>query len=174
MSELKSLLEPVSRLVVSLDLSDSNAAEAQLDAAFPPGSEAVQEIERHARAGVADGTICHRGDDSALRFSRIVKPEADVANCSIDAVYMRDGKGPVHTHLEGEVCLCLPDDATAAFFTIGASLSGNCRRDRRRDEPGDPRVRRSGFSFAGVIRLNSPLSFPDLAPDPKAYFACVA
>ena len=114
MSELKSLLEPVSRLVVSLDLSDSNAAEAQLNAAFPPGSEAVQEIERHARAGVADGTICHRGDDSALRFSRIVKPEADAANCSIDAVYMRDGKGPVHTHLEGEVCLCLPDDATAA------------------------------------------------------------
>lgn len=115
MSELQSLLEPVSRLVVTLDLSDTDAAEAALTSAFPADGDAVREIERAAREGIENGTVCHRGDDT-LRFSRVVKPEADPANCSIDAVYMHDGhKGPFHVHLEGEVCLCFPDDEDAAF-----------------------------------------------------------
>lgn len=114
MSDLKSLLEPVSRLVTTLDLSDTAAAEAALGAAFPPNGDRIRDIETSARAGIADGTVCHRGDDG-MRFSRINKPEADAANCSVDAVYMTDAKGPRHSHTKGEVCLCLPDDDTATF-----------------------------------------------------------
>lgn len=114
MSELKSLLEPISRFVTTLDLSDTAAAEAALAAEFPADGEVVRGIETGARAGVEEGTVCHRGEDG-MRFSRIVKPEADVANCSIDAVYMSDAKGPRHTHTKGEVCLCLPDSKDATF-----------------------------------------------------------
>ncbi|NRA95045.1 MAG: DUF4863 family protein [Planctomycetes bacterium] len=114
MSDLKSLLEPVSRLVTTLDLSHTAAAEAALAAAFPEDGDCVRGIEANARSGVENGTVCHRGEDR-MRFSRIVKPEADVTNCSIDAVYMTDAKGPRHSHTKGEVCLCFPDDDAATF-----------------------------------------------------------
>jgi len=114
MDDLYPLLEPVSRLVETLDLNDTEAAEAALEAAFPSTGTAVQAMESHTRAGVDAGRICHRGEDG-MRFSRMVKPEADVAGCSIDAVYMRDSSGPRHTHTNGEVCLCYHDDDTAIF-----------------------------------------------------------
>ncbi len=114
MNDLYALLEPVSRMVQTLDLADTAAAEAALEAAFPAGGEVVTSIEQVARGGVEAGDVCHRGDDD-VRFSRVAKPQDDVAGCSIDAVYMRDASGPRHTHTKGEVCLCFPDDETATF-----------------------------------------------------------
>ncbi len=114
MSDLKSLLAPVSRRVKTLDLSKPAEAEAILNREFPPTGPAVGAIAAAARAALSAGTICHRGDPG-MRFSRVVKPEADEGGCSIDAVHMASSSGPVHTHTKGEVCLCLPEDASATF-----------------------------------------------------------
>lgn len=107
MSDLATLLDPVSKLVPTLDLTASDAAERTLAEAFPPEGEAVTAITRAAFAALDDGGICDRGEPP-VRFSRVRKPEADPGGCSVDAVLMDDAKGPAHTHDRGEVCLCLP------------------------------------------------------------------
>lgn len=112
--ELKSLLAPISTLVPTLDLSDPNSAEAALRHAFPPASDAVAAIERAARAALAAGAIAHRGE-APMRFSRVIKPEADAGGAAVDCVYMEDCAGPAHTHPNGEVVLCFPDAPGATF-----------------------------------------------------------
>jgi hypothetical protein len=114
MSDLLPLLAPVSRFVATLDLKDASAAEARLRSAFPPGGAEVQAIARAAREALTQGSICQRGEPG-LRYSRIAKPELDPGGCSIDVVHMDRSQGPFHTHLRGEVCLCLPDDPAATF-----------------------------------------------------------
>jgi hypothetical protein len=113
-SDLKSLLSPISQLVTKLDLTDAVKAEAELNRAYPPGSPAVEAIRAAAEAARKAGTIADRGEPN-MKFSRVVKPKDDVAGCSIDAVYMHDSSGPVHTHTLGEVCLCIPAEGTPLF-----------------------------------------------------------
>lgn len=114
MSDLKPLLGPVSTFVVTLDLNDTAAAEASLRRQFPPGGAEVAALASAAKAALAAGTICQKGDPG-MKWSRVVKPEADPAGCSIDAVHMASSSGPPHTHLRGEVCLCLPEAGTPRF-----------------------------------------------------------
>ncbi|MAG58294.1 MAG: DUF4863 domain-containing protein [Planctomycetes bacterium] len=114
MPDLKSLLAPVSCKVATLDLTDTDAAETALAEAFPADGETVRDIEIAARAGLAGGTLCDR-ENAGVRFSRIAKPDADPGGCSIDAVYMADSPGPIHTHTKGEVCLCFADGGEPAF-----------------------------------------------------------
>jgi hypothetical protein len=112
--DLKSLLAPISKFVVTLDLADAAAAEKKLNAQFPPSSPAIQQIRGAAEAALKAGAICNRGEAN-MKFSRVVKPPDDAAGCSIDAVYMHDSTGPVHTHTLGEVCLCFPQSGTPQF-----------------------------------------------------------
>jgi hypothetical protein len=114
MNPLKSLLEPVSLFVATLDLDDAEAAEAALNAQFPPQDSVVLAIDVAAREALASGAICHRGEDP-VRFSRVAKPDGDPGGCSIDAVHMINGVGPAHVHTEGEVCLCIPLDGHPTF-----------------------------------------------------------
>jgi uncharacterized protein DUF4863 len=114
MDDLNSLLAPVSRLVAALDLADAPAAEAALARQFPPGSEGIRRIEESARSALAAGSICTRGEPG-MRFSRVIKPQDDIAGCSIDAVHMTNAAGPAHTHTRGEVCLCFPDSGSPTF-----------------------------------------------------------
>jgi hypothetical protein len=111
---LASMLAPVSTFVNGLDLSKPADAEARLAKEFPPEGPFVAAVRDRARAALAAGEICQKGENG-MKFSRVAKPEADPGRCSIDAVHMDRAKGPFHTHLRGEVCLCLPDDATATF-----------------------------------------------------------
>jgi hypothetical protein len=112
--DLATLLAPVSTFVVGLDLASREAAEAALVRRFPPGGEELVRIEAAARAALAAGRIANRGEPH-MRFSRVVKPKDDVAGCAIDCVYMDDCEGPAHTHPNGEVVLCFPDQAAATF-----------------------------------------------------------
>jgi hypothetical protein len=114
MSDLKPLLGSVSQFVAGLDLTRPAEAEAALIQRFPPSGAEVTALSAAARAALAAGTICQRGEPG-MKFSRVVKPEQDPGGCSIDAVHMNASKGPWHTHLKGEVCLCLPDDPAAKF-----------------------------------------------------------
>lgn len=114
MSQLVESLRPVSELVAALDLEDAVRAEARLDAAFPPGGGAVSRIRELALEALRDGSICNRGEPP-MTFSRILKPAADAGGCSVDAVCMDSTAGPVHTHLKGEVCLCIPLEGAPVF-----------------------------------------------------------
>lgn len=114
MSDLKSLLAPISTFVATLDLEDAGLAEQALAHRFPPEGEEVSAVTSAALAALKAGTICQKGE-GALKFSRIAKPEADPGHCSIDAVWMDSSVGPVHTHLKGEVCLCIALAGTPNF-----------------------------------------------------------
>ena len=114
MNDLTSLLEPVSLFVKDLDLTDAGAAEQSLLKRFPPESEQVHELVGAAISALESGAICDR-EGEGVRFSRVLKPEADAGGCSVDAVLMADSKGPWHTHVAGEVCLCIPREGEPAF-----------------------------------------------------------
>lgn len=114
MATLVDLLDPVSRLVKGLDLAAPEAAEASLAGSFPPDGEAVAALMSAANAALAEGSICDREGDG-VRFSRVRKPKADPGGCSIDAVLMEDSAGPWHTHVAGEVCLCIPQEGNPVF-----------------------------------------------------------
>lgn len=114
MTSLIESLRPVSELVATLDLSDPARAEAALDSAFPPAGETVSRIRELALEALDDGSICNRGEPP-LTFSRVLKPDGDAGGCSVDAVCMESTKGPVHTHLKGEVCLCIPLEGEPRF-----------------------------------------------------------
>jgi len=111
-ADFTALLAPISRFVATLDLANTAAAEAALAREFPPAK--VDAIAVAARAALASGAICGRGEPG-MRFSRVAKPENDAGACSIDAVHMTNAAGPVHTHTKGEVCLCLADSGTPTF-----------------------------------------------------------
>lgn len=114
MNDLKALLAPISRAVKSMDLTDIRSAEEQLNRLFPPSSPEIQQIRDAAFAALAAGSICNRGE-AGMKFSRIVKPQEDAGGCSIDAVWMENSAGPVHTHTKGEVCLCFHQSGTPKF-----------------------------------------------------------
>lgn len=114
MSDLKSLLEPISRTVPELDLSDAAAAEAALNERFPPDSAEIASIREAAFAALAAGEIAERGEPG-MKWGRLSKPEETPGGCSIDVVYMSDSAGPPHTHTKGEVCLCFGESDTATF-----------------------------------------------------------
>ncbi|MEM7248012.1 MAG: DUF4863 family protein [Acidobacteriota bacterium] len=114
MSDLLTLLEPISTFVPELDLTDGTAAEAKLNERFPPGSDTVRDIETAAREALERGEICDRGDEG-MKWGRVAKPEAVPGGSSIDAVHMTNSAGPPHTHPNGEVCLCLPLSEEAKF-----------------------------------------------------------
>ena len=114
LTQLTELLEPISRLVPSLDAGDPKAAEARLNQEFPGDSERVLQIREAAMAAVEAGVLCHKGAPG-MQFSRLSKPEATTGGCSIDAVLMENSAGPAHTHTLGEFCLCLPLTEGATF-----------------------------------------------------------
>lgn len=105
MTDLKTLLEPISKFVAGLDARDPAACERALTEAFPPDSDDVQAIRQAAFAAVEAGTLCNKGEPG-MQFSRLSKPDETPGGCSIDAVLMENAKGPAHTHTNGEFCLC--------------------------------------------------------------------
>lgn len=120
MSELKSLLEPISTFVATLDASNPEACERALNAKFPITSDAVQALAKAAMMAVTSGAICNRGEPN-LKYSRVVKPAESSRGVSIDAVLMDDVAGPVHTHPNGEFCLCLPITGQPTFEARAAT-----------------------------------------------------
>jgi hypothetical protein len=112
--DLKTLLAPISTFVKDLDLSRPAEAEAALNERWPPASPAVAAIRAAAEKALEDGTICNK-ENGGIKFSRVSKPQDDPGGCSIDAVFMKDCAGPVHTHSKGEACLCLHTEGKPAF-----------------------------------------------------------
>ena len=114
MTDLKSLLAPISIFVKQLDLQDPKAAEAALNRKWPETSPEVAALRTAALAALRSGAICTK-ENGGIKFSRVLKPEHDAGGCSIDAVAMKDCSGPVHTHTKGEVCFCIQTEGKPAF-----------------------------------------------------------
>lgn len=112
--DLKTLLAPISTFVKGLDLGDAKKAEAALNQKWPPTSPEIAAIRAAAEQALKDGAICNK-ENGGIKFSRVSKPQDDPGGCSIDAVFMKDSAGPVHTHTKGEACLCFPTEGKPAF-----------------------------------------------------------
>lgn len=106
-------LQPMLDFCAKLDLSDPSAAEQALENAFPFSGEPVQGVAEAMRAGVADGSICHMGEDP-VRYSRVLKPSDQTHGFSADAVLMT-APGPRHRHPQGEIDLCFAEDGAPTF-----------------------------------------------------------
>ncbi|MEM6294201.1 MAG: DUF4863 family protein [Myxococcota bacterium] len=118
MALLPPFLEKVAALDPATATDDAKAAALldALNAAFPADSEAVSALGAAIADGVADGSVCNRGDDGA-RFSRLAKPSEVTHGLSVDVVSLRGG-ALEHSHPSGEVTLGFPasaDDGAARF-----------------------------------------------------------
>ncbi len=109
---LLTALEPITRYVATLDLSDPAAAQRLLDTAFPPSFRGA--LDPLFRAAEAAGTLTPRRATPTLTFGRLSKPSAESDYQAIDVVDMA-GAGAAHVHPRGEVSLCLPREGTPVF-----------------------------------------------------------
>jgi 2-hydroxylaminobenzoate mutase len=108
--ELIDALDPVLKVVATLDLSDPAAARARLDRDFPDLSRFEALFER----AHAEDWLTPKRPDPSVAFGRLAKPGAATANLSIDVVDW-EGPGAPHTHPKGEVSLCFPRSEGATF-----------------------------------------------------------
>jgi len=106
-------MRPLLDFVAGLDLEDPAAAKAALDETYPLDGEVVASLRAAMEAGVADGSLCHMGEDP-VRYSRVFKAAEESAGLSADAVLM-SAPGPRHVHPNGEVDLCFALDGEPRF-----------------------------------------------------------
>lgn len=104
-------LTPLCRTVATLDLAQTEAAEAALTASV--SAEAVDEIGRMLHAAFDAGWLCPRGGPGVF-FGRLAKPSEATAGVSIDAVEM-EGPALEHMHPKGEVSLCFARSGAPRF-----------------------------------------------------------
>lgn len=95
---------PLLEAASGLDLSDPEAARAELEARFPADGPAALALLRQLEGWLESGEICERGE-SPMRWGRVTKALPESLGFSIDIVHM-DGAGPRHRHPTGELDLC--------------------------------------------------------------------
>lgn len=117
LSQLQSSLETVADVIGNHPLN--HALEKKLNEQFPPDGEIVKAIENACHAGINEGAVCQR-EAGGIKFERIIQAKPELADCSVDLVYMKDVKGPHHRHPLGEIDLIMPISADAKFDERGA------------------------------------------------------
>jgi len=96
---------PLVDAATGLDLSDPQAARAELEARLDPRGAAGKKVASEIVALYEQGRIADRGAPP-VRWSRVAKAGPETARFSIDVVHMT-GAGPRHTHPRGEVNFCI-------------------------------------------------------------------
>jgi hypothetical protein len=118
-SDLLELLQPVLATVARMpvrDATDDAAADRirqALQAELPFATAPIQAIADAIRSGIADGTLCDRGEPDA-RFCRVAKATDATHGLSVDLVALR-GPALRHRHPAGEVTLAFagPSDGSS-------------------------------------------------------------
>ena len=87
---------------------------AHLQAHFPAEGDTVRRLADLTARGAAEGWLLPR-EAGGLRFGRPVKPGGACGGFSVDAVEMRDMKGPHHVHTNGEIGHVLPIEGEPRF-----------------------------------------------------------
>ncbi|MDZ7839386.1 MAG: DUF4863 family protein [Gammaproteobacteria bacterium] len=85
-----------------------------LNAAWPPGHQAFEDIRRGCREAIDEGWMCNR-EAGGIRFGRALKPSPAIHDFSVDVVIMKDVKGPHHRHPSGEIDMVMPLSPDARF-----------------------------------------------------------
>jgi hypothetical protein len=116
-AQLRSVVEPVTRHIAGRPLDA--ALEAELNRAFPAGSETFRAIERECHDGIAAGVLCTHGGGNR-RFGRVFEPDPTLAGFSVDVVDITELVGNHHRHPTGEIDLIMPVDPDAKFDGRGA------------------------------------------------------
>ena len=93
--------QPLLAAAEGLDLSDTDAARAELEKRFDPAGAEAQALNAALKALLAEGKIADRGE-LPVKWGRVAKASDESRDFSIDVVHM-DGAGPRHLHPNGEV-----------------------------------------------------------------------
>jgi hypothetical protein len=88
--------------------------QAELNRRFPSAGAEFQSIFAACRAAIAGGWMCNR-EAGGIRYGRVIKPDPELAGCSVDVVEMRDLAGPHHRHPHGEIDMIMPLTHQARF-----------------------------------------------------------
>jgi hypothetical protein len=115
--QFRALVAPVAEAIAGRPLEPALAEE--LERRFPPDGEAFKEVEAACHAAIAEGWMCAQGG-AGRRFGRVIEPGPLTAYFSVDVVDLTDIVGPHHRHPNGEICMVMPQTATARFDGKGA------------------------------------------------------
>lgn len=106
------LIKPIASSIAGRPVDEDLAQ--TLNADFGPGSGVFEAIEKACHEAIADGWMCAEGGEGR-RFGRIIEPGPETHDLSIDVVDITDFTGPHHRHPNGEICMVMPVDESAAF-----------------------------------------------------------
>ena len=112
LESFQTTLKPIRTFIETLDPNDPKTAQKELSARFPFESETIQTVIKQFAKGCEEGWLCQK-EAGGIHFSRVYKNQSE-NECAIDAVKM-SGKGPGHTHPNGEFDLCLPVSGEPEF-----------------------------------------------------------
>ena len=113
MEQLLAIFRPLFEAARGVDLSDPDAARAELTRRFDPKSEAAQDLCRALEERLEAGEIANRGAPP-VRYGRVTKATDESLGFSIDVVVL-SGAGPRHHHPEGEVNYCIALEGEPTF-----------------------------------------------------------
>lgn len=111
------LITRITESVNGRPLNDELAT--HLNATYPPGHQAFEDIRRGCREAIDEGWMCNR-ETGGIRFGRALKPSPAIHDFSVDVVIMKDVKGPHHRHPSGEIDMVMPLSPEARFDGHGA------------------------------------------------------
>jgi len=120
--QFQSLMMPVMKAIDGKAI-DQHLAD-DLNREFPPQSDAFKAIETACHGAIEAGWMCAHGEEGR-RFGRVIKPQPETCNLSVDVVQLTDVVGPHHSHPKGEVCLTMPVSPAAKFDGMGAGWCVN-------------------------------------------------
>jgi len=112
-TEFQTLIKPITDLISSSTVDA--ALNEQLNHRFPPGGETFDAIEKACHNAVADGWMCAGGEEGGPRWGRVIEPNQQTGELSVDVVRLKDWVGSKHGHPKGEVCMILPLTPDALF-----------------------------------------------------------
>ena len=103
----------IADLPIEVELADI------LNRLFPADCNLFKEIESDCHEAISDGWMC-KYEGGGIRYGRVIKPEADNHQFSVDVVKMVNLAGPHHRHPNGEIDMIMPITDTTQFDGHGA------------------------------------------------------
>lgn len=88
--------------------------QSRLNLQFPYEGSVYKQFVEQIQQAIKDGWMCQH-EHGGIRYGRVIKPDADLNNFSVDVVDMEEVKGPHHSHPKGEIDLIMPLSDGAKF-----------------------------------------------------------
>ena len=105
--------QPLLDAATGIDLSDPEAARAELNSRLDPASPEGKAVSAGLIELLEKGEVAYRGE-APVKFSRAAKATEETHDFSIDVVDMT-GAGPRHLHPNGEINWCVALEGEPPF-----------------------------------------------------------